>query len=171
MTSLLPHSLPALGWGILFLTGGLTGCSPASDSAPSGAASEQAMPGRQPDAPPGDIATPLPSPRISDGSSSLDALPKLIPQRFQAIGTEPFWSARVSEGSLVYSTPDNPEGARVATMRRASGDGIVVSATIDGKPLELEVTRQPCSDGMSDTAYPFAVVRRLGPDIQRGCAR
>ena len=48
---------------------------------------------------------------------------------------------------------------------------MVYTGSIGGKPLELEVTRETCSDGMSDTVYPFAVIRRIGPDIQRGCAR
>jgi uncharacterized membrane protein len=42
---------------------------------------------------------------------------------------------------------------------------------LDGKALRLTVTKGPCSDGMSDTVYPFSVDRLLGNDLQRGCAR
>lgn len=94
-----------------------------------------------------------------------------VPLRFRAIGTEPFWSVQVQDSKLTYSTPDMPDGLTVPATLRRSGQIVTYSATIDGKPLELEVSRQTCSDGMSDTVYPLAVIRRIGPDIQRGCAR
>jgi len=94
-----------------------------------------------------------------------------LPLRFRALGTEPFWSVQVQDGKLTYSTPDMPDGLTVPATLRRSGQIVTYSATIDGKPLELEVSRQTCSDGMSDTVYPLAVIRRIGPDIQRGCAR
>ncbi|HQS98224.1 MAG: hypothetical protein B7X90_13260 [Novosphingobium sp. 17-62-19] len=94
-----------------------------------------------------------------------------IPIRFRAIGTEPFWSVQVQDGKLTYSTPEMPDGLTVPATLRRSGQIVTYSATIEGKPLELEVSRQTCSDGMSDTVYPLAVIRRIGPDIQRGCAR
>ena len=106
-----------------------------------------------------------PTPRAA-GATDAD-----IPMRFRAIGTEPFWSVQVQDGKLTYSTPEMPDGLTVPATMRRSGQIVTYAATIDGKPLELEVARQTCSDGMSDTVYPLAVIRRIGPDIQRGCAR
>ncbi|MFM2370963.1 MAG: hypothetical protein RIS85_685 [Pseudomonadota bacterium] len=72
---------------------------------------------------------------------------------------------------MTYTTPDTPDGATFPVKHRASEGGVIFAGVIDGKPIELEVSDATCSDGMSDTVYPFAVVRRIGPDIQRGCAR
>ncbi|NLR71769.1 hypothetical protein HGI47_12890 [Novosphingobium sp. ERN07] len=138
----------------------LSACSAPSDPEPSGSAT------------PSEIATPVeePSPTpIAGAADQASAGDILI--RFRAIGTEPFWSVQVQDGKLTYSTPDMPDGLTVPATMRRSGDAMIHSATIDGKPLELEVTRQTCSDGMSDTVYPLAVIRRIGPDVQRGCAR
>src|SRR5689334_15502208 len=32
-------------------------------------------------------------------------------------GTEPFWGGEVRGGALTYTTPDNPEGAKIAVER------------------------------------------------------
>ena len=145
----------------LFVPVLLSACSAPSDPEPSGAAgpSEMAAPVNVlPSATP--VATPKDQAPVGD-----------IPVRFRAIGTEPFWSVQVQDGTLTYSTPEMPDGLTVPATMRRSGEAMIHSATIDGKPLELEVTRQTCSDGMSDTVYPLAVIRRIGPDVQRGCAR
>lgn len=121
---------------------------------------------------PSGIATPVETSSLTPTASAADqASAGDIPVRFRAIGTEPFWSVQVQDGTLTYSTPDMPDGLTVPATMRRSGEAMIHSATIDGKPLELEVSRQTCSDGMSDTVYPLAVIRRIGPDVQRGCAR
>lgn len=143
----------------LLLPLALAACSPAGDSPPSGEASE---------------AVPLPSePTEATPVPVRDAPPILapVPTAFRALGTEPFWAADIAGAQLSYATPDAPGPATVAVERRNAGAGVVYSGMIDGKPIELEVRRETCSDGMSDTVYPFAVVRRIGPDSARGCAR
>jgi uncharacterized membrane protein len=121
---------------------------------------------------PSGITTPVETSSLTPTASTAGPAPVGdIPVRFRAIGTEPFWSVQVQDGTLTYSTPDMPDGLTVPATMRRSGEAMIHSATIDGKPLELEVTRQICSDGMSDTVYPLAVIRRIGPDVQRGCAR
>ncbi|OYW49141.1 MAG: hypothetical protein B7Y36_12820 [Novosphingobium sp. 28-62-57] len=94
-----------------------------------------------------------------------------IPVRFRAIGTEPFWSVQMEDGLMTYATPEMPEGETVPVTMEQAGLAQVYSATIDGTPMELEVTRKVCSDGMSDTVYPMSVTRRLGADVHQGCAR
>ena len=94
-----------------------------------------------------------------------------LPARFTALGTEPFWAANVDGARLTYLTPEYQVGQPVAVARTSQGDSVEFAATLAGKRLTLTVTAGPCSDGMSDTVYPFAVRRRLGDDEQRGCAR
>lgn len=111
-------------------------------------------------------ATPLPVPPPPAAPAAPD-----LPARFRATGTEPFWGAAVDGGSLSYSTPEFPDGMRVDVTRKVEDGSVTFSGTIDGKPLQLAVSAGPCSDGMSDTVYPWSVTRTIGPDIQRGCAR
>ena len=94
-----------------------------------------------------------------------------LPARFTALGTEPFWAAKVDGARLTYTTPEDQVGQPIAVARTSQGDSVEFAATLARKRLTLTVTAGPCSDGMSDTVYPFAVRRRLGDDEQRGCAR
>jgi uncharacterized membrane protein len=94
-----------------------------------------------------------------------------LPARFTALGTEPFWAAKVDGARLTYSTPEDQAGQAVAVARTSHGAAVEVAGTLAGKRLTLTLSAGPCSDGMSDTVYPFAVRRRLGDDEQRGCAR
>ena len=94
-----------------------------------------------------------------------------LPARFTALGTEPFWAAKVDGARLTYITPEDQVGQPIAVARTSQGDSVEFAATLAGKRLVLTVSVGPCSDGMSDTVYPFAVRRRHGDDEQRGCGR
>lgn len=94
-----------------------------------------------------------------------------VPATFSALGTEPFWSAKIVGGTLTYTTPEDPVGRPIAVTREAHAEFVEFRATLGGKPLALRVSKGPCSDGMSDIVYPLSVVRTLGEDEQRGCAR
>ena len=94
-----------------------------------------------------------------------------LPARFTALGTEPFWAAKVDGARLTYITPQDQVGQPITVARTSQGDSVEFAATLAGKRLTLTVSAGPCSDGMSDTVYPFAVRRQLGDDEQRGCAR
>lgn len=94
-----------------------------------------------------------------------------LPARFTALGTEPFWAAKVAGARLTYSTPEDQTGQAIAVTRTTQADRIDVVGALAGQRLMLTVTTGPCNDGMSDVVYPFAVLRRLGNDEQRGCAR
>ena len=87
-----------------------------------------------------------------------------------ALGTEPFWSAKVEGATLTWSTPDNIEGTRIAVTRFAGNGGLGISGTLDGEPLQMAVTPGACSDGMSDRTYPFTVTLNIGNAQFNGCA-
>jgi len=148
---------------LLFASALVSACSEPQDPAPSAFASALPETAQVPAVQSTPIEAPVPSGSVASAAD--------IPARFRAIGTEPFWSVQIGDGTLTYSTPELADGITVPATRRSTGAAVIYSATIDGKPLELEVTAQRCSDGMSDAVYPLAVIRRIGPDIQRGCAR
>ena len=94
-----------------------------------------------------------------------------LPQRFTALGTEPFWAAKVDGGRLIYSTPLDHAGRAISITRHAAARVATVEGVLDGRLLRLRIRAGPCSDGMSDVVYPFAVERTVGDDVQHGCAR
>ena len=94
-----------------------------------------------------------------------------LPERFTALGTEPFWAAKVDGARLTYSTPLDEKGRIVAIARGGGADHATVEGRLDGRALRLTVTAGPCSDGMSDTVYPFTIVRTLDDAVEHGCAR
>ena len=90
----------------------------------------------------------------------------------RAVGTEPFWAARIEGRCVTYSHPDDQQGTRVWTRFTAGpgGGGSWVGA-LRGRPFELRVRPQPgCSDGMSDRRYAFAAELLVGGERRRGCA-
>lgn len=96
---------------------------------------------------------------------------------FTALGTEPFWSIKTSERDMVYSTPELPDGVRLIAGSGYSRNEFTgresasFSATLNGEALVLEIENGTCSDGMSDTVYPFTAKLRIGTRIEKGCAR
>ena len=94
-----------------------------------------------------------------------------LPAKFTALGTEPFWAAKVDDGILLYQTPENQAGKRVAVTRRAVGARVEFSGTLDGASLALVIGAGPCSDGMSDTVYFHSAELRIGRQVLNGCAK
>jgi uncharacterized membrane protein len=84
-------------------------------------------------------------------------------------GTEPFWGGQVGGGTLTYTTPENPDGARIAVERFAGRGGLSFTGTFEGADFEMMVTPLECSDGMSDRIYPFTVTLKIGDDLRIGC--
>lgn len=85
-------------------------------------------------------------------------------------GTEPFWGGSLRGGEMVYTTPDNPDGERIAVRRFAGNNGLGYSGTRAGLPLDLTITPGACSDGMSDRSYPLTATLKLGEEQREGCA-
>lgn len=94
-----------------------------------------------------------------------------LPASFTALGTEPFWAAKVEGAILLYQTPEDQAGRRVAVTRRTTDVGAELSGTLDGAPLILAIGPGPCSDGMSDTVYSHSAELRIGRELLKGCAK
>ena len=90
-------------------------------------------------------------------------------ERLRFTGTEPFWGGEVKGETLLYSTPENPQGVQLAVSRFAGNNGLSFSGTLGGQTFDMAVTQAPCSDGMSDRTYPFTVSLRLGAEVRQGC--
>jgi len=89
----------------------------------------------------------------------------------RAIGTEPFWGARIEGRCVTYSHPDDQAGTRVWTRFSGSRDNGTWSGALEGRRFELRTRPQPgCSDGMSDNRYPIAVELIVHGERRTGCA-
>ena len=91
----------------------------------------------------------------------------------RAVGTEPFWGARVEGRCVTYSTPENQRGVRVWTRYSAGDNGRATWAgQLDGSKFQMRVRPETaCSDGMSDQSYPLAVELTVNGEERRGCAQ
>lgn len=116
-------------------------------------------------------AKPTPKPTsvsacLVQGDDRLDNPP------LRAVGTEPFWAARIEGRCVTYSHPENIDGTRVWTrFTPGSGGGGTWVGALQGKPFVLTARPQAgCSDGMSDNRYPLAVALTVGGEQRQGCA-
>jgi uncharacterized membrane protein len=97
----------------------------------------------------------------------------VAPERIECGGTEPFWGLTISGGAAVFSSPEGadltltagPWGQAIGRpwpqtvwLNRAGGQGVAVIAAM------------ACSDGMSDTDYPYDMTLILpGGSVYTGC--
>jgi uncharacterized membrane protein len=121
--------------------------------------------GRAAAKPTGETATAAGGPcRMQDGKK-LDGPP------LRAVGTEPFWGAKIEGRCVSYSHPDDQKGTRVWTRYAAGAGGGTWTGALGGRRFELRIRSRPgCSDGMSDKRYPLAVELVVNGEQRRGCA-
>ncbi|MBS1961268.1 MAG: hypothetical protein JST04_03555 [Bdellovibrionales bacterium] len=94
------------------------------------------------------------------------------------VGTEPFWGVTVDGNTLTYSTPDHPNGEKLAIGSIRTADGMPEGSTtvfrtkacIFRRTTTLTVIRASgCSDGMSDATYSHYVVYDIEGHVLAGC--
>jgi uncharacterized membrane protein len=89
----------------------------------------------------------------------------------RAVGTEPFWGARVEGRCVTYSHPDDQKGTRIWTRFTPGAGGGTWTGAVGGRRFELRIRARPgCSDGMSDKRYPLAADLVVGGERRSGCA-
>ncbi|MEO6581657.1 MAG: hypothetical protein ABIN68_02480 [Sphingomicrobium sp.] len=89
----------------------------------------------------------------------------------RAVGTEPFWGARIEGRCVTYSTPEDQKGTRVWARFNTGPQGGIWTGNFAGKPFVLRTTPAVnCSDGMSDNRYQLAVDLTVNGEVRRGCA-
>jgi uncharacterized membrane protein len=110
-------------------------------------------------------ATASAGPCLVQGGEALRMTP------LRAVGTEPFWAARIEGRCVTYSHPEDQKGTRIWTRYTPGPDGGIWSGALGGRRFELKTRARPgCSDGMSDKAYPFAVDLIVAGERRTGCA-
>jgi len=103
---------------------------------------------------------------LMQGSERLEVAP------LRAVGTEPFWGARIEGRCVTYSHPEDQGGTRIWTRYAETPDGAAWSGTLGGRPFVLRTRAAPgCSDGMSDEIYPIAVDLSVNGERRQGCAK
>ena len=97
---------------------------------------------------------------------------KAVPaNHIRAIGTEPFWGAKIEGRCVTYSHPEDQQGTRVWTKFSGTTDNGSWTGSLGGHPFVLRTRPQAdCSDGMSDKRYPIAVALTVGGEQRTGCA-
>lgn len=85
---------------------------------------------------------------------------------YRAVGTEPFWDLTVDNRQMIFTD----RGANLRVTQPTPSAIVGVAGEIYRTPrLRLNILHAPCSDGMSDRAYPDKV--QLDVDGRRfnGC--
>lgn len=114
-------------------------------------------------------ATPPSAPARAGACLMQDGRP-IAANALRAVGTEPFWGARVDGRCVTYSHPDDPSGTRVWTSFSGTASNGTWTGALGGKPFVLRTHAATCSDGMSDTRYPITVSLTVGGEQRSGCA-
>ena len=170
---LVPDNLAALVSGPLSVSYGAQTSGPHAAPPPNLAAAFVAACGQQAaePAPPKPTPTPTPAPATPGACLSQDGKP--VPAiRLRAIGTEPFWGARIEGRCVTYSHPEDQQGTRVWTRFSGTASSGTWTGALRGSPFVLRTRPQVgCSDGMSDNRYPIAVTLTVGGEQRTGCAQ
>jgi uncharacterized membrane protein len=103
---------------------------------------------------------------------SADPDPETFP--LACFGTEPFWSLKIVGTRAVFSAPDSEEtfvaGETAVAIAHRGRLAVPLSAGGGHGALAAFRTYDFCSDGMSDTSYPYeAVLMTPGGAVYSGC--
>jgi len=89
-----------------------------------------------------------------------------------ARGSEPDWSAEVTEAALNWRQPEDPKELSVAAPQTQDSEGAVsyIAASNDHK-VELLIEAQACRDATSGEYFAYAARAKLDGKEFAGCAR
>jgi uncharacterized membrane protein len=100
--------------------------------------------------------------------------PALVPRPLSCSGTEPFWTMGLFPKGAEWLTPEDPRADLTVKDEAVAPQGYRLRAE-EGptRVFHLTVTRQQCSDGMSDRAFGLAASLFIespdGNDLRTGC--
>lgn len=110
------------------------------------------------------------------GSQLRGALSEELDTLYLISGTEPFWGLTIARPRSIYTSADGDTllfDFKEAHQASARPDGFVQVFDLgQGQQLVLRKAGDcPCSDGMSDRAYPYQATLILAEKILEGCGR
>lgn len=82
-----------------------------------------------------------------------------------ALGTEPFWSLEITDTRITYHDAERRRVAEANPGARPSFNG----RRYVGERMTVDITHQPCSDGMSDRRYAESVRLTVDGRTLNGC--
>jgi uncharacterized membrane protein len=89
-----------------------------------------------------------------------------------ARGSEPFWSAEVTETALIWRQPDEPKEISLPAPQTQDSEGAVsYTAAANDHQVELMIEAQACRDAMSGEYFAYAAKAKLDGKQFAGCAR
>jgi uncharacterized membrane protein len=89
-----------------------------------------------------------------------------------ARGSEPFWSAEVTEAALTWKQPDEPKEISLPAPQTQDSEGAVsYTAAAKDHQIELMIEAQACRDAMSGEYFAYAARAKLDGKAFSGCAR
>jgi heat shock protein HslJ/uncharacterized membrane protein len=87
-------------------------------------------------------------------------------ETYRAVGTEPGWTLTIERGWITYAGDYGKTRIRIkAPVARPSFNG----RRYVTRRLVVDITRAPCSDGMSDRKFPDRVTVTIGRRSVKGC--
>ena len=93
----------------------------------------------------------------------------LKPASYIARGNEPGWVLSMTGSEMVLTQQDGPEIKMPQPKAQVTGDTTRYGATLNGKPMTVDVAHRLCHDGMSGVSYPDAVTVAAGGKVLKGC--
>lgn len=108
---------------------------------------------------------------LKEGKLIRTNTPELM--NFRCMGTEPFWSVVIRDGSILFLTPDNPDGEEWKFTPPVVSPDKWVYTTMDAQKrnVTITITKGTCSDGMSEMEFGYRSAIKLGTINLNGCAR
>ncbi len=87
-------------------------------------------------------------------------------------GVEPNWSLKLFE-TYILLTPNMGEAEIRFEIKGIweAPKGLFILAENNNSSINLNITEETCSDGMSDNSYPLKVRVVLGNKVLNGCGR
>ena len=87
---------------------------------------------------------------------------------FKATGTEPFWSVEISKSEIIFTSineSENFSAPYAAPILAADANVKLYRSKSDTAEIEITVSQENCSDGMSDKTYGYTTkvgIKRAG---------
>ncbi len=88
---------------------------------------------------------------------------------YKCVGTEPFWSLKITETQMSLDMEDVVRTESVQSKIQAAGMADEFAFVVTSASGSATVISGECSDGMSDNIYSHHVVVKAGPMVLAGC--